>query len=569
MLNRFARGASLSIAPGPVTLKGLYTQDTSSVAQSSFGGEIAYSPISPLSFALSVLQTCFPEKSEKILQTSSSELSHSLMGTWKDKKWGDHTAEYAKTGPVFTASQQNTSYYFYSRATPFTNTWYALQAIYAQPDFVGYYQDTRQLYASLGFPLIDRMQGTLAYNKIAYNLKSLPQNGSSPRSDNVYAGLSYSFPFGLYTAIYYNFLQSKDTLTQLGYQTQYATLNGGQTFDHWTLQGIVEYGRYKDLPQALFERSWQNYQIYVYYQPSARQQYAIYTRIGYVQLAQQIQWARIYGGSFTLSLTQSLQWQFLYEYTDQSSSRNYFSTKLQYSFANRHSLELQGYINNQSHQANVTEFLLSYSIPWGLPIRKKKSQANIQGKIYQKEPEKPDTPWPNLVVHCNGMRTLTDKKGRFTFPGLTAGDYYLWVEEKNSGWTPSRPLPEAIHLEKGDFQEVNLCFEHPASLEGTLLLDTDSQEPLPRVSLLLESSATHERFFASTNEQGRFSFESLAPGRWILKVITSSLPSQYYVEEEALVIDLFPGEDKSMTWKALPVQREMRLIDVDTLKATD
>ena len=574
MLNRFGRGSSIGIEPGPVTLKGLYIQDTSAVPQSSFGGEISYAPISPLSLSLSLLQTSFTKKSETILQTSSSALSHSLMGLFQHENFGEHTAEYARTGAVFGSSKNDTSYYLYSRASLLKNTWYALQAIYAKPNFVGYYQDTSQLYASVGFPIIRKMQGTVSYNKIFYNIKNLPQNGAAPRSHNIYGGISYSFPFGLYTSFYYNFLRSKNAGTEQGYQTQYVTLNGGQTFKHFTLQGIIEYGRYQDLLNLLPERSWQNYQIYTYYQPTPRQQYSLYTRIGYIQLSEEIAWARIYGTSCAWSATPSLKWQLLYEYTDQLNFRNYFSTRVQYTLANRHSFELYGYLNKQTEQKDVLEFLLSYSIPWGLPIRKKKSQGNIYGKILKQESDIHEAPYPNLVVHCNGMRTLTDKKGNFTFPGLTPGDYHLWVDEKTQNWVSSKPLPQTVHVQKGDLKETNIRFEHPASLHGKLPLFNFSHDILEETgylenaSLVLESTSTKERIFTTTNAQGVFSFDHLAPGRWILNVISSSIPSYHYLETKELLIDLFPGEEKTITLKVLPVKRELRIIDTDTIHSS-
>ncbi|MBX9924337.1 MAG: hypothetical protein K2Y01_09525 [Rhabdochlamydiaceae bacterium] len=567
MLNRFGRGASLEISPYPVSLKSLYIQDTSSVPQTAVGGELSYMPTPPLSISASVLQSSFSHKSEKILLTQENAISHSLLGVFNHEKFGEHTGEYGKTGAVFGSSGEDRSYYLYSRASPWKDTWYALQAIYAQPNFVGYYRDTRQLYGSIGFPVVKKLQGSLSYNNISYNLKSNPLEGSSSRNQNIYGGFSYSFPSGLYTALYYNFVHSKDSISKLGYQTHYTSLNGGKSFQHWTLQGIFEYGNYRDFLSSIPERTWQSYQMYAYYQPTARQQYAAYTRIGYAVFSSEIEWARIYGFSSSWSTPHSLKLQFLYEYTDQVHWRNYLSSRIEYTLPNKQVFALQGYVNKQKQQKNVLEFLFSYTIPWGLPLRKKPPKSSLYGKAYIQNPDLQENPYSSLLVHCNGMRTVTDKKGNFEFPQLTPGDYHLWTDSSSEQWVSSQPFPMTVCINSGEQKEIQLTFTHPASLQGEILL-VESQKPLENVSLLLESASTQERIFLSSDAQGLFTTSHLSPGRWILKAATDQLPPYHFFEYSEQVLDLFPGENKEILLKVLPVKRELRMIDTDTIQPT-
>lgn len=573
MLNRFGRGGSLSIHPGPVSLKGVYVHNTSSVPFSSIGGDLSYSPTTPLSLSFSILQTNFTEQSERILSTSETALSHSLMGLFKDDVFGEHTIELAKTGPIFSSEKNHRSYYLYSRAFPTQDLWYALQVIYAEPDFVGYYQDTNQLYGSIGFPIVKRLQGTLSYNGISYNLKKNQKKGSAPRNKTAYGGLSYSFPFGLYTSMYYNFSQAKNSINDIGYQTQYASLNGGQTFNHWTLQGIFEYGHFYEIQNARNQHMWQNYQIYTYYQPTPRQQYSIYTRIGYMQLLEEISWSRIYGISTAWS-PKNVQFNLLYEYTDQTNFRHYFSSSLNYTLPNKHSFAMQGYWNKTACTEGVLEFLLSYTIPWGLPIRKNKKAGGIRGQISKKDLSEKETPYSNLIVHCNGMKTLTDTKGHFAFSSLKPGDYHLWAEENSHRLVASTPEPLLINVQGGQSAQAIIRFEHPAKLTGTIPLFDFPHFPegemvqkgfVENATLILESASTKEKIFISSDAQGSFAFDKLAPGRWLLKVLIPHMPTYHYLEQEEYLLDLFPGELKSLELKVLPIKRKLRMIDSDTI----
>jgi hypothetical protein len=489
MLNRFGRGASLSMEPSPISIKSLYIQDTSSVPQTAVGGGLSYAPIKPLTLSASILKNSFTHKSETILLTPKHATSHSLLGVFNHEKLGEHTGEYAKTGALFGSSEQNRSYYLYSRASPSQDIWHALQAIYAQPKFVGYYQDTKQLYGSIGFPVVQRLQGSLSYNNIAYNLKSNPLEGSAPRNQNIYGGLSYSFPSGLYTALYYNFVHSKDSLSGLGYQTHYTSLNGGKSFQHWTFQGILEYGNYRDFLSVIPERTWQSYQIYAYYQPTARQQYAVYTRIGYNVFSSEIEWARIYGCSSSWSTPHSLKLQLLYEYTDQTQWRSYLNSRIEYTLNNKQIFALQGYVNKQAQQKSVLEFLFSYTIPWGLPLRKKPPKSSLHGKVFIQNIDQQENPYQSLLVHCNGMRTVTDKKGNFEFPQLTPGDYHIWTDSSSEQWVSAQPLPMTIPINAGEQKEIRITFTHPASLQGEILLEEFL--PVKRELRMIDTDTIH------------------------------------------------------------------------------
>lgn len=573
LLNRFGTGGSFSITPFPVTLKTLYIKDTSSVPRSAFGGSLSYEPLPLLSFSLSSLQTHFRKKSEQILETKNTTFTNSIMGEFENKNFGSLQAEYADTGGFFSTKKHHQSYYLYSKGNSSYKLWYALQQIYAGSDFVGYYQDTNQSYASLGFPIIKALQGTLSYNKTAYNLQKNISKESAPRNQNAYGGLSYSFPFGLYTSCYYNYLQLKDPLSHLGYETHFLSLNGGISIKKWTFQGIAERGRYSKSQNHSSPHLWQNYQFYTYYQPSPKRQYAIYTQMGCTRLSQTIAWSRIYGLSTAWSAGKHLKLQLMYQFSDQDFSRQYLNSNLQYTFRNNSYLQLKGYWNTGTAESSTAEFLLSYTIPWNLRLRKNKSIGHIQGNISQKNLEQQSTPFPQLVVNCNGMRTLTDDKGNFSFPDLSPGEYHLWLEGVTKNKVTATHLPLSIPIGGGEVVKKNISFEAPATITGTISLfcfegDTLKKEGVaPRTTLILTSAATQEQVVVLTDTQGSFTFNDLAPGRWLLEVKSSNDIPYHYFEPKELLIDLFPGTKHTPDIKLLPIKRQLRMIDTGTLNS--
>lgn len=557
MLNRFGRGGSLAFTPSRIETKGLCIYDSSSAPEGAAGEKITYIPLPFLRFSLASLQTHLTPFSKKLFETAGNSVSSSLLGEVSHKQGGDHTVEYSTTNPCFAAKRN--AYYIYSRASPFSGGWYALQRIYAPSQFVGYYQDTSQLYASLGFPIVSKLQGTVSYNYAAYNLdKSAKRQKSAPRNWIGYGGLSYSFPFGLYTSLYYNYSQSKDSLhRQLGYKTHFLSASGGKNFEKWTVQGIFEYGRYEQLLGWDSRRTWQNAQLYTYYQPTAKMQYAIYTKLGYIELAPEIQWTRTYGASTSLLLARRFNLQLLYEFTNQKSIRHYINGRMKYTFKRGSYLELQGYFNEESKQTSTLEFLLSYTIPWNLPIRKNRSFGEVRGTLRGEGDVA-----QNLVVNCSGQRTLTDKKGTFAFPSLLPGEHKLYIEGSKEVTSPPLPLP--LKVKGGETTSLQIQFTHPCKLQGTLPLFNDLEEKvdtLKQVSLSLESQETGKKIYAQTDDKGRFLFDKVSPGRWTLKVVSANPPPYYALEKEELLLDFFPGEEKTVELNLYPLKRQLRIID--------
>lgn len=170
MLSRFGTGGSLQVSPDPTSYKIVYVKDTSSVPQSTLGGVFSFNPITYLKVSLSSMHTEYTKQSEKIIDAGKHAWTSSLSADLEAKKIGSLTMEYAEVGNPLDPQKRDSGYYLYSKGQFGPSVWSAVQAIYAGADFVGYYQDTKQLYTSVGFPIVKRLQGNLSYNGIAYNL---------------------------------------------------------------------------------------------------------------------------------------------------------------------------------------------------------------------------------------------------------------------------------------------------------------------------------------------------------------------------------------------------------------
>ena len=169
------------------------------------------------------------------------------------------------------------------------------------------------------------------------------------------------------------------------------------------------------------------------------------------------------------------------------------------------------------------------------------------------------------------MKTLTDAKGQFEFPPLKPGNYHLWAEEKTQTRVSSVPLPLPILVEGGKVSNIAINFEPPCLLSGKIpILELRDNILVPsgflkNTTLSLESATTGKRLFVQTDENGSFSYTKIPSGRWHLTIQKENLPDYHYLEPKEFLLDLFPGEEKIIEIKVLPIKRQLRIIDTDTI----
>ncbi len=200
-----------------------------------------------------------------------------------------------------------------------------------------------------------------------------------------------------------------------------------------------------------------------------------------------------------------------------------------YTLQNDHIFSIRGYwINNRNEGGSFqeTSFLLSYTIPLGIPFKKKKGIGGIRGTVLDGQGK----PLQQVVVEVGGLTAVTDNAGEFTFPGFKPGTYYLGVAQGSIGMgrITSEKTPRPIEVRGGETSQVSIRIT-----------------PSCRV----------------TDDKGRFSFYDLRPGIWTVKVAADNLPAYHYVEKESYQVELKGGEEQVIDIQVLPRVRKIQMID--------
>ena len=276
--------------------------------------------------------------------------------------------------------------------------------------------------------------------------------------------------------------------------------------------------------------------------------------------------------------------------------RDNFNASIKYNFKNRSSLTLTARWSKNSFTNNPeSSVFLIYSIPFNIPLWKKKNLGSIKGRILDLE-DAEQKPLPRVLITANNATAISDENGEFIFPSLKPGVYALQVEQKTIGidriTTERLPLtveiePKATaNVEIGVVNSSSLTVEisvfgraanslkgsHDQSLatQSALSIETQFNKSLLEEELkeitgingaLVEITNGAEVYKQFTDRNGIVSFHHLRPGIWQLKVHKHDLPPHHYFENPEIEVEVRPGEKIEVTMRALPRHRPFKLID--------
>jgi uncharacterized protein (DUF2141 family) len=492
---------------------------------------------------------------------------------------------------------------------------YAIEKTYADPRFFGYFHDSDYTTGALFFPLYRQLTGNVSYRSYQNNLDLNPLLGSATDEESYRGGINLPLPTGTHLSLAYEDFQKKDEMTpinQFDFHERFFALGLGQAFKWASLQGYLNSGFMDNNLTGSRNTPVANYSLYASFYPTDWQAYSLYGRTGqdlYNDNPQRSKSAGVTGTWRYKQANLNLNYQISEVTTDTYRRTNdpvipfdgstitfngrteVLLSSLNYTLRNDHIFSIRGYwINNKNESGSLqeTSFLLSYTIPLGIPVRKKKGIGGIRGTVSDAEGK----PLQKVVVEVGGLTAVTDKTGEFTFPGFKPGTYYLGVEQGSIGMgritTEKTPLP--LEVRGGETSQVSIRITPSCRVTGRLSLrepDSDGnvrtemkqdqarefslkgqegmedkdKSALKLVNILVEISRGEESIRQVTDDKGRFSFYDLRPGTWTVKVAADNLPAYHYVEKKSYSIELKSGEEQTIDIQVLPRVRKIQMID--------
>jgi len=242
--------------------------------------------------------------------------------------------------------------------------------------------------------------------------------------------------------------------------------------------------------------------------------------------------------------------------------------------------------SRNSDQEDETAFIVEFTVPFGLPVGRKKSIGMLEGSVRDQETGQPIQ---NVILRLSGVTAVTDSNGEFTFPSLKPGAFCLNIDSASIGLEqiPVEKTPLKVDIEGGKETSIEIGITKSADLTGKIMVygfakedylqkeyavhkgkdravpkdtETDIVEEYGLANVLLEFKSELEIWRVLTDRKGRFSFDDVRPGKWTLAVYADNLPEYHYLEKDTFEIELAPGEKKEMLVRVLPRKRTIQVI---------
>jgi hypothetical protein len=406
----------------------------------------------------------------------------------------------------------------------------------------------------------------------------------------------------------------------------------GETAEKVSWRVEMRSGEQRDLARAITRRVRQ-YRLFGCFRPSAKQTLVVYGSVGGRDA---LSGSYLLGGrdnaglALSLRPNKRLRLDLSYaRYGFRESERRQDQKELiaDYALPDGRSWALRVRQGTQLSHESDTAYLLEYSIPFGIPVGRKKSIGSISGRVYDAH----DSARPgvaNVIPSVGDMTAVTDAAGRFQFPALRPGTYALLVDSGSIGLhrVTTSKLSMMVEVRGGRTTSVEIGVDEAARVTGAVLLypgngagnggnngsaavlsdsgvyvigdrrratngnangngngnghpngaqrgngngrDANAPEgPIGLGNLLVEISDGDRVMRAFTDTRGRFSFQGLHPGLWQLKVYDHGLPSQHHFGTAEMELTLKPGVSAEVTFRVVPRMRRVIIIDEGTVSA--
>ena len=363
----------------------------------------------------------------------------------------------------------------------------------------------------------------------------------------------------------------------------------------------MERALFDDHLHAESDKILERYSIYGYWRPKPNISISGFARIGHTCLTGTPKRAVNAGASASLRpanwIRLSLNYQKNNMSTDDLPAQHYLFSTADLSLPNGHSMSFKiRWFEFEDNGMEDLSIYAAYTVPFSLPAMKKRSIGVLKGRVVGGE-EAEFRPRANVLLTAGDYKAITDIEGKFTFPPLEPDTYSLRVDQRSIGLheTTTEPYPMTVHIIGGEETtkriEVVLACEISGQVrllepdrekldfpwqdglrEGSFLTGTGgavdtllSPDDWKIVSgyadIFVELSNGDTVLRQQTDQAGRFVFNNLHPGTWLLTAYEYGIPSYYKFEKDLFDLQLTAGESAELIINIIPQLRPIEFID--------
>jgi len=251
---------------------------------------------------------------------------------------------------------------------------------------------------------------------------------------------------------------------------------------------------------------------------------------------------------------------FTQEATHGQKASDILNLSVNYSFTEDYAFSLDGEMRNDSNAPQRREWKFWLTLKaWFDMLLPVKMRGALEVHVFVDEnnnglyePREPGAGQIVLLLEAN--KGTTHKNGRYRFASLVPGQYVLDIDISSLPveFAPRIKLPRSINITRGKLLKLEIPLVRVGRISGMVYEDTnkngqrDAEEkprPLIRIVLISESTISRDTF---TDSEGKYSFASVIPQKYQLRLDQDWLPARYMITTEpSYSIELKPKEHLS------------------------
>jgi len=430
----------------------------------------------------------------------------------------------------------------------------------ANEKFPGYFSNTRNLAGGLNMNIKKRTSLSFNYNSNYSNMALDTMFSNAPYTENITSTLGFKFNknhsigFSIVKRSSQDRLETKlfdfeETTTRINFSSRLnkfeLRLSGGYGMTKNFLE--KNEGESINITRARFSLKYQITEKIVF---DAFLNYHANQRF----LVQDLK-DFYYGGAINTEwekVSLVARYQSNYQIEEYYKDRSILDFSFNYRINSKNNISAVTYYNliRNSYNNKELKILIRYTYTINVPVSRKGNIGSIKGRIINNGVENIE----GIVITYCGDIAITDKKGRFKFPLVKAGEGYLFINESEIGLNSiaETPGPYKIKVVSGQENKFEIAYTKSARITGKIIIEEDInknnndyvsvKEELE--NLIIEAKKDNETFRVITKQNGEFSFEDLRPGTWIVQVYKTGLPKGYELIADTYNLTLSTKQEK-------------------------
>lgn len=457
----------------------------------------------------------------------------------------------------------------------------------AEPEYRGYLRDEEYLSASFDYPL--NSWGLHGYYRVQDRNLDEDATRPMPQEQQINFGVDRRFATATRATLDYYVRSYADEYVRqpIDIENRSARLGLNQSFKDFSVLYSLERGRTESrIGAAPFDTTL--HVLSAFWRASLVQNYGVYAMRDDNAFAKEPQGRQTTFGlqasydfestllSFDAQRNYEVndEYDLRYDYTDSHydrriKRRSTFNMMLRHELRNGDRISLLA--RRIAGRQPQTDVLLTYTLPFDLPLFRKPNVATVRGRLYDAEN---GAGVRNVVLNLDGLTAVTDPRGDFEFPAVTAGNYRLSMDRSNVevNKVPLGNLPLNVAIAAREARQIDVALVRSVSISVKVGLHADNGDGIAGVGMskstavrglqnVLVTLQNGEHVYRRlTDADGQARLAGLPPGDWTASIAADAIPQGYGIASRELVLQIPPGASAAAEFPLTPIARSLKML---------